>query len=91
MPRKTPVQIACFVDHIDTSMRPRLDAAENIGGERRGDTEDVTSMRPRLDAAENLRLRGARFRRPATSMRPRLDAAENALPRPRQHQPRPLQ
>ena len=54
MPRKTRRAGPERPADEDTSMRPRLDAAEN------GRTQDLwnrwwqeTSMRPRLDAAEN--------------------------------------
>ena len=59
-------------------MRPRPDAAENVG-ELRDPAEPLdASMRPRPDAAENallfVILTGARSK---ASMRPRPDAAEN--------------
>ena len=38
----------------DTSMRPRLDAAENPREAEAEADDEATSMRPRLDAAENI-------------------------------------
>ena len=68
---------------LTASMRPRPDAAENVGaGGEHGPDSCRASMRPRPDAAENVvdvGDRAAAWRR--ASMRPRPDAAENP-PRP---------
>ena len=81
MPRKTAGNVSDDLSAAETSMRPRLDAAENVHVRDARFAELTTSMRPRLDAAENPRRawRAAPARR--TSMRPRLDAAENSSPR----------
>ena len=58
-------------------MRPRPDAAENLGRHAARVLRSCASMRPRPDAAENESLLVRMVRHAAASMRPRPDAAEN--------------
>ena len=54
MPRKTRAARGAQDENPRTSMRPRLDAAENRRRAASHAPDTETSMRPRLDAAENL-------------------------------------
>ena len=72
----------------EASMRPRPDAAENVGGRvRPAGSRNAASMRPRPDAAENFKTEYRLDAAIPASMRPRPDAAENygcqRQPRPR--------
>ena len=59
-------------------MRPRPDAAENVGVQLiLGSELGAASMRPRPDAAENAIAATVGVGLQAASMRPRPDAAEN--------------
>ena len=79
MPRKTTSFAATAMRREKASMRPRPDAAENVGvGARDARRHRRASMRPRPDAAENLLAGRYARRRVGASMRPRPDAAENA-------------
>ena len=62
-------------------MRPRPDAAENIGPAAASAADALASMRPRPDAAENSDgTSGRAVSLDWASMRPRPDAAENNRP-----------
>ena len=79
MPRKTRHPGVDVLAPHATSMRPRLDAAENAVARLAPRLRQPTSMRPRLDAAENDVRRDVPRSEVSTSMRPRLDAAENTV------------
>ena len=78
MPRKTSLRgLNAQVTGL-ASMRPRPDAAENLGVDDAGHGPREASMRPRPDAAENRGDRGRHGGVVLASMRPRPDAAENS-------------
>ena len=56
MPRKTRGGGGGPGERGAASMRPRPDAAENVGLERVAEADIRASMRPRPDAAENVTL-----------------------------------
>ena len=58
MPRKTAAGQPLVEQEPPASMRPRPDAAENLGLSRREWQWWDASMRPRPDAAENTLLQG---------------------------------
>ena len=82
MPRKTPAGCGCGAAGRATSMRPRLDAAENVPwlGHFHYTYDHFNEAAARCRGKRSFYGFRDHYAR-TTSMRPRLDAAEN-LPAP---------
>ena len=80
MPRITSLAVAQRAPGHPTSMRPGLNAPDNIAALKENPDDRRTSMRPGLNAPDNVEFKdGAVVQYDRTSMRPGLNAPDNTI------------